>query len=875
MTGSQRVWILTVVLTAVSVLLAIPELPEGAVRSLPLPIPWPLVALAFYVVETRVVHLHIGRSAHSLSMAEIPLLFGLFFLDPGSFIAARMLGGGLALAIARRQRSVKLAFNLSQFLFSSVVAVTVVHVLVGPGTGFGPREWAAAYLATSADCIVGIVAIATAISLAEGRAEFHRIPEMLRTGLMISLANTSLALLAIIVITYQPIALILFVVPIGVAFIAYRSYVAQRQQKDGLEMLYESTRILQRSPQVDLAVVELLRHARTMFRADVAELTLLPARDGDELLRTTSRGQGEESMVPVGRAVDDPILARALEERQAVLITAADPEAAPRFRNAMVAPLIGESRVMGTLVVANRLSDISTFDLSDLRLFETLANHIAVSLENGQLEQSLSRLVELKEELHHQANHDSLTGLANRALFTQAVSTRLATTDQGGRMLVVLFLDLDDFKLVNDTMGHPVGDALLRAVGQRITASLRPNDVAARLGGDEFAVVLWDREDLVGARRAADRLLAAIDEPFVLDSSVLSIHASIGIAAGSSSGASSDDLMRNADVAMYVAKANGKGRVVVFESDMARALTNRTEMTAALRRAVVDGQLVLHYQPVFDLQTGQVVGTEALVRWNHPDRGLVEPLEFIPMAEQSSLILDLGFWVLRASLRQMAEWDRLGEPYRSWWMSVNVSPRQLEHPGFVDDVRMLLEEYGTTPSRLALEVTESGLIPNPEEASDKLQALRHLGIRLMIDDFGTGYSSLGYLQRFPVGALKIAREFVDVDADQPGAWGLAAAILAMARTLDLDVIAEGVEEEAQLERLRELGCEYAQGFLLARPMPAGQLEARYRPDAPRLVAATTADDPDAIAPPATPPERAMHRRTTRDHRPAGIPPVRS
>ena len=874
LTGAQRVWILTVVLAVAAVILIVPELSNGALRTLPLPMPWPLVALAFYVVETRVVHLHIGRSAHSLSMAEIPLLFGLFFLDPVSFIVARMLGGGLALAIARRQRSVKLAFNLSQFLFSSVVSVTVIHAIIGEGTGFGPREWIGAYMATSADAIVGIVAIATAISLAEGRAEFHRIPEMLKTGLMISLANSSLALLAIIVITYQPIALVLFGVPVTVAFVAYRSYVAQRQQKDGLEMLYESTRILQRSPQVDVAAVELLRHARTMFRADVAELTLLPTRVGEQLLRTTSRGSGEESMVPIGTEIDDALLERALEERRALLVTVADPTSAPRFRNALVAPLIGENRVMGTLVVANRLSDISTFDASDLRLFETLANHIAVSLENGQLEQSLSRLVELKEELHHQANHDSLTGLANRALFGQAVGERLATTDQGGRMLVVLFLDLDDFKLVNDTMGHPVGDALLRAVGQRITASLRPNDVAARLGGDEFAIVLWDREDLAGARRAADRILAAIDEPFVLDSSVVSIHASIGIAAGASSRVSADELMRNADVAMYVAKANGKGRVVVFESDMATALTNRTEMTAALRRAIVEDQLVLHFQPVFDLRSGQIVGTEALVRWNHPDRGIVEPLEFIPLAEQSNLILDLGLWVLRAALEQMAVLDRLGDPCDSWWMSVNVSPRQLEHPGFVDDVRTLLEASGATPDRLALEVTESGLIPNPEEASDKLQALRHLGIRLMIDDFGTGYSSLGYLQRFPVGALKIAREFVDVDAEQPGAWGLAAAILAMARTLDLDVIAEGVEEEAQLERLRELGCRYAQGFLLARPMPAGQLEARYRPDTTLLVgAATSGREPDAIAASAGLPDRAMHARTTRDHRPAGDSPI--
>ena len=377
-------------------------------------------------------------------------------------------------------------------------------------------------------------------------------------------------------------------------------------------------------------------------------------------------------------------------------------------------------------------------------------------------------------------------------------------------------------------MGHPVGDALLRGGGG--SASRRrfaQTTCAARLGGDEFAVVLWDREDLAGARRAADRLLAAIDEPFILDGSVVSIHASIGIAGGSATRVTADELMRNADVAMYVAKANGKGRVVTFETDMATALTNRTQMTADLRRAIVEDRSSSITDPCSTLRVDTSSGPRRSSAGTIRSRGLIEPLEFIPLAEQSNLIVDLGLWVLEAAIAQMAAWDRLGEPLASWWMSVNVAPRQLEHPGLVDDVRRLLEAGGTAPERLALEVTESGLITNPEEASDKLKDLKGLGVRLMIDDFGTGYSSLGYLQRFPVGVLKIAREFVDVDADQAGAWGLAAAIIAMARTLDLDVIAEGVEDDAQLRRLRDLGCRYAQGFLLARPMPAGDLAMRF------------------------------------------------
>ena len=661
LTGTQRVWLLTAVLLAGALTLAALESTPAAPRSLPFPIPWPLVAVAFFVVETRVVHLHIGRSAHSFSMAEIPLLFGVFFLSPWEFIAARMLGGGLALGVTRHQRSAKLAFNLAQFLLGSTMAIAVIQVLASKGDDFGPLEWAAAYLATVMENVVSVVAIAAAISLAEGQTQFRRIPEMLRTGLVISLANASLALLAIVVLGNRPDAWLLFGVPFGVAFLAYRAYVDQRQQKEGLEMLYESTRILQRSPTVDRALAELLTHARAMFRADVAELTLLPARTGDQILQLTSRrDHHDEPMVPIGLELDDPLLARALEERHSILVAVADPASSPRFRNALVAPLIGEHRPIGILTVANRLSDISTFDVSDLRLFETLASHIAVSLENGQLEQSLRRLAELKEELHHQANHDSLTGLANRALFREVVDARLGVSELGGRVLAVLFLDLDDFKIVNDTMGHPVGDALLRGVGDRIAAVIRGDDIAARLGGDEFAILVWDREDLVGARRLADRLLAALEEPFILESSAVSIHASIGVAAAASRSTSGEDLMRNADVAMYAAKASGKGRVVLFEPGMAAALAERTKTTSALKRAIANGSLLLHYQPIFDLTSNQILGVEALVRWKDADRGLIMPLEFIDLAEQSNLIHDLGRWVLRASLAQLAAWKDLG-----------------------------------------------------------------------------------------------------------------------------------------------------------------------------------------------------------------------
>jgi diguanylate cyclase (GGDEF)-like protein len=834
-TGAQRVWLLTATLVLVAAAILAAGSFHEAPRILPIPVPWPLIAAAFFVAEVRVVHLHIGRSAHSFSMAEIPFLFGLFFLSPLEFVAARLVGAGLALFVARRQRSAKLAFNLAQFLLGSAVAVSVIKVMVPGGTSFGVLEWVAAYTATLFENVVSVVAIATAITLAERRSQFRRIPVMLRMGLLVSATNASLGLLAIVVLEQRPDAALLFLVPIGVAFVAYRAYVAQRVQKEGLEMLYESTRILQRSPNVDRALAELLGHVRAMFRADLAELTLLPEHAGDQYLRQVSRSDdADATLVPIGLTVDDPLLEQVIASGRGIRIASPDPELAPRFRNALIAPLVGEHRSIGAFVVANRVSDISTFDESDLRLFETLASHVAVSLENGQLEESLRRLAELKEELHHQASHDSLTGLANRSTFQQVVDARLAVMDPGGRVLAVLFLDLDDFKLVNDTRGHLVGDRLLHAVGDRIASVVRGEDVAARLGGDEFAVMLWDREDLAGTHRLADRLITTLAMPYTIDRSQLSIHASIGLAAAASPMSGADDLMRKADVAMYAAKANGKGCVVAYEPGMGEALAHRTRTTDELRVAIQDSQLVLHYQPIFEIESRRIVGVEALVRWNHPVRGLVMPLEFIDAAERAGLIRDLGRWVMRETLRQLGVWREMGDPFDSWWVSVNVSPGEFTDPGFVDELAELIERAGIRRGQIALEMTETGVVANAPEAAARLHAIRDLGLGLLIDDFGTGYSSLSYLRHLPVTGLKIAREFIDLPADGEGGWGLASAIIAMGRTLGLDVIAEGVEQESQLARLEADGCPHAQGFLLARPVPGGELVRSVLADVPAV-----------------------------------------
>ena len=399
------------------------------------------------------------------------------------------------------------------------------------------------------------------------------------------------------------------------------------------------------------------------------------------------------------------------------------------------------------------------------------------------------------------AFQDALTGLPNRTLFEQRIAAALAD----GVPAIVAFLDLDDFKRVNDSLGHAAGDRLLGICGERLRNALRAGDTVARLGGDEFAILALNVSD-VDALVA--RLFDVLAAPVMLEGKRLHLRASIGIA----STETGDDLLRNADLAMYAAKAAGTNRFAVFTDDMHVNAVERLDRREQLERAIENEELILHYQPIVDLDLGRVAGFEALVRWQHPSRGFLGPGEFIPLAEETGLIVPLGRWVLREAVRQAALWA--GAPY----LSVNVASAQLEQVGFVDEVASALADGGLEPSRLMLEVTESSLVGDAE--AERLQALRRLGVRLAIDDFGTGYSSLSYLRRFPMDVLKIDRSFTRDACDDNA---LLQAIVAMGESLGLVLIPEGIEEPEQADALRALGCRLGQGFLFGRPVPADEL----------------------------------------------------
>jgi len=424
----------------------------------------------------------------------------------------------------------------------------------------------------------------------------------------------------------------------------------------------------------------------------------------------------------------------------------------------------------------------------------------------------------LEEQLTHQAFHDPLTGLANRALFRDRVSHALALAQRQGHPITVLFLDLDDFKRVNDSLGHAEGDRLLISAGERFLCCARAADSVARLGGDEFAILMEHVAGSDGRAELLDRLQTAMAHPFTLSGNLLQVSVSIGVATAGP-GDTADDLLRNADVAMYVAKRRGKGRAETYESRMYADVRERLEMEAALRAALEGDELRLHYQPIVSLATGAVYGVEALVRWEHPTFGHLLPQHFIPLAEETGLIVRLGDWVLAEACRQVAAW-RAAYPETRLAVSVNISGRQLQGTGLPAMLREAVTKAGVDPSAVILEITESVLMQQTDSVLERLQELKGLGVRLAIDDFGTGYSSLSYLQRFPIDILKIAKPFVEEVGLGADRSALARAIIGLGDTLKLETIAEGVEMAEQRAALIGLGCALGQGHFFSPALPA-------------------------------------------------------
>ncbi|HEY7960982.1 MAG TPA: EAL domain-containing protein [Solirubrobacteraceae bacterium] len=435
-------------------------------------------------------------------------------------------------------------------------------------------------------------------------------------------------------------------------------------------------------------------------------------------------------------------------------------------------------------------------------------------------------LTRRQEELAHLATHDPLTGLPNRTLILDRVEQMLVRSRRSHAPVAVLFIDLDNFKHINDTLGHGAGDQLLQAVTSRLQSAIRDTDALGRLGGDEFVVIAEGMSLAAGPELIAERLLGALEQPFQLQQSEatrLTVTASVGIAAGDRG--SAEELLRDADIAMYRAKWDGKDRYVVFESGMQDAVQSRMELEMDLRDALQDEQFYLEYQPTFDLKDMSPTGVEALIRWRHPERGTIQPNDFIPLLEETGMIVEIGKWVLFEACRQAAAWREAGYPIG---MSVNASARQLDLDEFVTDVREALLSSGLEPGSLTIEITETTLMRNAEETAQRLARVKELGVRIAIDDFGTGYSSLAHLQKFPVDALKIDRTFIARLTQDPEGETLIRTLVQLGKALSIETLAEGIEQTQELNLLQSESCDSGQGFLFARPLTAGAIEAFFK-----------------------------------------------
>jgi diguanylate cyclase (GGDEF)-like protein len=481
---------------------------------------------------------------------------------------------------------------------------------------------------------------------------------------------------------------------------------------------------------------------------------------------------------------------------------------------AVAAPITSAGKVIGHIVAG------VTTDPERLVVTARLAERLKGLAAQASIAISNARLV---DQIRYQALHDPLTGLPNRGLILDRTEQMLARARRTNEASAVLFIDLDGFKGVNDTLGHAAGDQVLCAVTARLALAMRESDSVGRLGGDEFIVLVDGATMDAGPELVAERLLAVLREPFDLEglpSGPLTLTASIGIAAGLRPSAT--ELLRDADIALYEAKTAGKDRFVTFQPEMHRVVQDRLLLEMDVRDALSAGQYFLAYQPIFNLASGETTGVEALLRWRHPDRGVVQPDEFIPVLEDSGTIVDVGRWVLQEACRQGARWHARG--YRLD-VSVNVSTRQLETDGLIDDISCALEASGFDARSLIVEITETAIMHNVSAVIPRLAALKAIGVRIAIDDFGTGYSSLAYLQQFPVDTLKIDRSFISTMADSPESGALIRTLVQLGKTLGLETLAEGIEESAQYTQLARDQCDSGQGYLYARPLEPHAVEA--------------------------------------------------
>ena len=769
---------------------------------------WFPVSLAmFCLTEGFAIHVRVRRGGHAMSVTEIPMVLALAVLNPLLVVLARAIGGTAGLAVLRRQRGRKLAFNIALISLQATVAVEVFQAIARPGVGFGgPREWLAAYAAMVAADLIAMVLVTAVISLHDDPSEWRRLPSAMG-GMVLVLVATSIALISAITVQSNPWAVGLLAVLYGVVHLGYRGYVRQSQGHAQVEGLYAFTSALDGSLHTAQLMRVILGQARDELRAGSVEL-IVPPTSAEPGVRIRMSGPEELDESPVHHLEPRAWWTPAATGEPVLL-----PKGNGAAQDGMAVPVpIGEG-VTAVLLVTDSLPDIPTFSDEHLRLLQAMANHASVALANARL---VSRLREEANEREHLALHDPLTGLPNRRQLYRLLDAALA--ERPGT--AVMMMDVDRFKEINDALGHDVGDALLREIGERLRRRLEGRGAVARLGGDEFAmlVAVDSPED---AAAIGHQLGRELERPVHIGHLTLHPRASIGIALAPEHGPDSGTLLRRADVAMYAAKQARSG-VRIYRATDDQNTPQRLALIGDLRDAIERQEIVVVFQPKVDPATGEVLGAEALSRWFHAQHGFIAPDLFVSLAEHSGLIRPLSLHVLEIALRNCAAWHRAGQRLQ---VAVNLSPNTLLDDTLPDVIVRLLGENEVPAGALTLEITESTLMADPEGSLITLERLRGLGIKISIDDFGTGYSSLGRLRELPIDEVKIDKSFVRNAARDHRDRALVRSTVELGHALDLHVVAEGVEDEQTYAFLARTGCDTVQGFYVSEPLPADRFTA--------------------------------------------------
>jgi diguanylate cyclase (GGDEF)-like protein len=776
------------------------------------------VLLALFMVAERMsVSVEVQRQTWGISPSEIPFVLGLFLLPPLGLLFIRV-ASTLSLALDRRRMRGKQIYNAGVSAVEVCVAELVARALLpDPWRGLAePRSWAVAFGAIGCALLTGAVLVAFAVVVTTGQLDRRRVVSLVAQTLVVGAVNTTIGLTALLVLHVTAWGAVLLLGLAAVFALAYRAYGRFLRQHENLGRVYESSRYIERARSDPAMFGDAVAHAREILNASAAELWIRSAGSTESVLvtaaasgvlRTAVIRNGEADALRdavmhsrrsrrfVSRDVVDERLRAALVERGAT--------------EAIATPLRTGEHLLGTLELVDRQGQLASFGEDDLRLLDSLATHLTSAIENQQL---LYRL-------RHAAYHDRLTDLPNRGRLAQAIDEAIEATARGGAV-VLCQLDIDRFKEVNDSLGHAWGDQLLVRLGERLRATVPREALVARVGADEFAI-LTSAADAGQAEAQATALRHAVSKPYSLAGLTIDVGVTVGVALAPEHAGDADALMRRVDIALSTAKSTGRP-VAVYHPTMDQESLRRLQLVTQLREALDTGQVVVRYQPKVALRTRELIGVEALVRWNHPEYGQVRPDDFVGLAEVTGLILPLTVYVLETSLRQCRRW--LDRDLRIG-VAVNLSARTLVDATFPERVAELLREHQVPADMLTFELTESSVMSDPERMKPVLHRLHALGVGLSIDDFGIGYSSMAQLRRLPVDEVKIDKEFVLSMGTDLGDLAIVRAIIELGHSLGLRVVAEGVEDELARDLLVGNDCDVIQGYLVSRALDPDRLDA--------------------------------------------------